>query len=187
LSSSFEFAPSEDGGVSRSPKVCGVRLIDPIEKKEHLIKTKLIICDPSYLVELSGIAGSRLRELKAAGGGGAEATTATSDADLLSLKQQTALPNAKLNMQCEIVRAICILKKEIPNTEDGTDSCQIILTAKEMKRKSDIYISMVSSSHKICPKGKYIAMISTRIETNDPEKEIKPAIKILGGKKNVRK
>jgi Rab GDP dissociation inhibitor len=36
----------------------------------------------------------------------------------------------------------------------------------------DIYISMVSSSHAVCAKGLYIAMISTTVETEAPEAEI---------------
>jgi len=39
---------------------------------------------------------------------------------------------------------------------------------------------MVSSSHAICAKGLYIAMISTTIETDKPELEIRPAVELLG-------
>jgi Rab GDP dissociation inhibitor len=44
----------------------------------------------------------------------------------------------------------------------------------------DIYISMVSSSHAVCAKGLYIAMISTKVETDKPELEIRPALDLLG-------
>jgi len=44
----------------------------------------------------------------------------------------------------------------------------------------DIYISMISSSHAVCAKGLYIAMISTTVETEKPELEIKPALELLG-------
>lgn len=40
---------------------------------------------------------------------------------------------------------------------------------------------MVSGAHAVCKEGLYIAMISTTVETKDPEKEIEPAIKLLGG------
>ena len=44
----------------------------------------------------------------------------------------------------------------------------------------DIYISMVSSAHAVCAKGLYIAMISTTVETDKPELEIRPALELLG-------
>jgi len=39
---------------------------------------------------------------------------------------------------------------------------------------------MVSSAHAVCSKGLYIAMISTTVETDNPQEEIKPAIELLG-------
>ncbi len=39
---------------------------------------------------------------------------------------------------------------------------------------------MVSSSHAVCAKGLYIAMISTYVETDKPELEIRPALELLG-------
>jgi Rab GDP dissociation inhibitor len=39
---------------------------------------------------------------------------------------------------------------------------------------------MVSSSHAVCSKGLYIAMISTTVETDNPESEIQPALDLLG-------
>lgn len=39
---------------------------------------------------------------------------------------------------------------------------------------------MVSSAHAVCSKGLYIAMVSTTIETDKPELEIKPALEVLG-------
>ena len=44
----------------------------------------------------------------------------------------------------------------------------------------DIYISMVSSTHAICAKGLYIAMVSTHVETDKPELEIRPGLELLG-------
>jgi Rab GDP dissociation inhibitor len=44
----------------------------------------------------------------------------------------------------------------------------------------DVYISMVSSAHAVCAKGLFIAMISTTVETDNPENEIKPALELLG-------
>ena len=39
---------------------------------------------------------------------------------------------------------------------------------------------MVSSAHAVCAKGLFIAMISTAVETENAELEIKPALEILG-------
>jgi len=39
---------------------------------------------------------------------------------------------------------------------------------------------MVSSAHCVCAKGYYVAMVSTTIESDSPEEEIQPAIKLLG-------
>lgn len=38
---------------------------------------------------------------------------------------------------------------------------------------------MISSAHNVAAKGKYVAIVSTTVETNDPEKEIKPALDLL--------
>jgi Rab GDP dissociation inhibitor len=39
---------------------------------------------------------------------------------------------------------------------------------------------MVSSAHAVCAKGLYIAMISTTVETDNPQSEITPAFELLG-------
>ena len=45
---------------------------------------------------------------------------------------------------------------------------------------SDIYISVVSDTHKVASKGKYVAMVSTRVETLCPQDELEPALELLG-------
>jgi Rab GDP dissociation inhibitor len=42
---------------------------------------------------------------------------------------------------------------------------------------------MVSSLHSVCQKGFYIAIISTNVETNTPENEIKAALDVIGAVK----
>ncbi len=49
-----------------------------------------------------------------------------------------------------------------------------------MKRKNDIYVMMVSNAHAVSAKGKYIAIVSTTVETQRPDEEIKPALRLLG-------
>jgi Rab GDP dissociation inhibitor len=45
---------------------------------------------------------------------------------------------------------------------------------------SDIYIATVSSTHNVCAKDIYVAIVSTIVETNNPEKEIIPGLQLLG-------
>jgi len=87
-------------------------------------------------------------------------------------------PN-KVQKKGQVVRCICILGAPVPNT-DNSDSTQIIIPQKQVKRKSDIYISVVSSTHNVCPKGKFVAIVSTTVETANPEAELAPAFAIMG-------
>jgi hypothetical protein len=43
----------------------------------------------------------------------------------------------------------------------------------------DIYVCCVSSSHHVCPSKFYVAMVSTTVETDNPEAELKPGLDIL--------
>jgi len=79
----------------------------------------------------------------------------------------------------KVIRAICIMDHPIPNT-NNVSSIQIILPQKQLNRNYDIYVTMVSSEHAVCSKGLYIAIVSTTVETNNPEAEIEPALKLLG-------
>lgn len=95
------------------------------------------------------------------------------------LKCNSGELNSKVRQVGKVIRAICILDHPIPNTNDST-SCQIILPQKQLGRRSDIYISMVSAAHAVCAKGFFIAMVSAMVETDKPELEIRPALEILG-------
>lgn len=44
----------------------------------------------------------------------------------------------------------------------------------------DIYVTMVSDSHMVVPKGKFMAIVSTTVETANPEAECQPALNLLG-------
>jgi len=79
----------------------------------------------------------------------------------------------------QVVSAIAILGAPVPGTNNA-ESAQIIIPQKEAKRKYDIYISVVSYAHNVAPKGKYIALVSTQVETNKPEDELKAGLEILG-------
>lgn len=86
----------------------------------------------------------------------------------------------KLVNKGQIIRSICIMDHPIPKTGKKMNSVQIIIPQKQSKRKNDIYIMQVSSFHNVCKKGFYIAIISTKIETKEPEKELKIAYDLIG-------
>ena len=101
----------------------------------------------------------------------------------------------------KVIRAICFLNHPIPGTDDS-DSCQIIIPQNQVGRRngmisnlmlslmnlgahfvdcpSDIYVAMVSSTHNVCAKDVYVAIVSTIVETENPETEIEPGLKLLG-------
>ncbi|KAI8869017.1 rab GTPase activator [Ramicandelaber brevisporus] len=78
-----------------------------------------------------------------------------------------------------VVRAICLLDHPIPSTNND-EAVQIILPQNQIKRANDIYIAAVSSAHNVCAKDKFVAIVSTIAETDKPEAEIEPALKLLG-------
>ena len=79
----------------------------------------------------------------------------------------------------QVIRRICILNHTVPNTKD-VDSCQIIIPQNQVNRKNDIFIAVLNSTHSVCKKGYYLAIISTMVETKDPKAELKPAMDIIG-------
>lgn len=44
----------------------------------------------------------------------------------------------------------------------------------------DIYISCVSDTHEVAPKGHYIVLVSTFVETSNPKAELQPGLALLG-------
>lgn len=79
----------------------------------------------------------------------------------------------------QVIRCICLMNHPIPNTKDSL-STQIIIPQNQLRRKSDIYISLVSFTHQVAAKGWFIAMVSTTVETPNPENELIPALELLG-------
>lgn len=79
----------------------------------------------------------------------------------------------------QVIRCICLMDHPIANTSDAL-STQIIIPQKQVNRNSDIYISLVSFAHNVAAKGWFIAMISTTVETANPEAEIQPGLDLLG-------
>ncbi|KAI9857357.1 MAG: Rab GDP dissociation inhibitor alpha [Trichoglossum hirsutum] len=86
----------------------------------------------------------------------------------------------KVQIVNHVLRAICILTHPVPNT-DNSDSAQIIIPQSQVGRKNDIYIAIVSSAHNVCPKGYYIAIISTIAEgDSNHHLELEPGFERLG-------
>jgi len=79
----------------------------------------------------------------------------------------------------QVVRCVCIMNHPIPNTKDSL-SCQVIIPQNQVGRKSDIYVSCVSFAHNVASQGHYIAMVSTTVETSNPEEELKIGLQLLG-------
>ncbi|CAH8521660.1 unnamed protein product [Heterobilharzia americana] len=79
----------------------------------------------------------------------------------------------------QVVRAICILVHPISGVHNSL-STQIIIPQSEVGRKHDIYISCVSHPHNTCPEGFFLAHVATIAETDEPEKELGPGLKVLG-------
>lgn len=73
----------------------------------------------------------------------------------------------KVKKTGEVIRCICVLTHPIANTAN-VNSVQIVIPQKQVNRKNDIYIAMVSSAHNVASKGHYLAIVSTTRETATP-------------------
>ncbi|KAA0187200.1 Guanosine nucleotide diphosphate dissociation inhibitor [Fasciolopsis buskii] len=78
----------------------------------------------------------------------------------------------------QVIRAICILSHPVSGARDA-GSLQIIIPQNEVGRRHDIYISCVSSTHKVCPEKFYVALVATTVETPMPQQELKPGLDLL--------
>lgn len=86
----------------------------------------------------------------------------------------------KVQVVGHLLKAICILNHPIDKTHDS-DSVQLIIPQSQVGRKHDIYVAMVSSAHNVCPKGYYIAIVSTIAESSaNFHLELQPGLERLG-------
>ena len=86
----------------------------------------------------------------------------------------------KVQIVGHLLKAICILNHPIERTNDS-DSLQLIIPQSQVGRKNDIYIAMVSSAHNVCPKGYYVAIVSTIAESSQNHHlELQPGLERLG-------
>ncbi|EZG56361.1 Rab-GDP dissociation inhibitor [Gregarina niphandrodes] len=143
--------------------------------ERFMVKCKKIICDPSYCLAI------RPENVIVIDNDHTNITLEEIDKMTPSPIANKFAMNIRNKVVCKdkIIRVINILNQPIPNT-NNKKSCQIILPQKQLLRGTDIYIAMISATHGICKQGKYIALVSANIETNNPTKELEPAFKILG-------
>lgn len=81
----------------------------------------------------------------------------------------------------KVVRCIAIMDHAIAIPKMECRSCQIIIPQKECKRSHDIYVLQMSGVNKVCPEGKYIAIVGTVVENHsDPMKDLEFGMKLLG-------
>merc|ERR1711998_96110 len=90
----------------------------------------------------------------------------------------------KVEEKGKVIRTICILKGQAPGTA-GAASCQIIIPGSQCGRTNDIYITVLESSHQVAPRGFFIGIVSTTVETAEPDKELHPGLDLLGGAANI--
>lgn len=88
-------------------------------------------------------------------------------------------PAAKVKKTGSVIRTICVVSHPIVGLE-VPDSAQIIIPQSQIGRKNDLYVSVVGSSHSVSAKGKYVAIVSTKVETDKPLKEVDVGISLLG-------
>jgi Rab GDP dissociation inhibitor len=88
-------------------------------------------------------------------------------------------PRDKLRPTGQIVRCICLLNHPLPNIGNN-ESAQIIIPGPQVGRKNDVFVCSVSSAHACSARGIYIAIVSTKMETRNPEAEIKCGLDLLG-------
>lgn len=103
----------------------------------------------------------------------------------LCMMHQNPLNNSQpcffiqVRIKGKVIRCICLLDHPIANTKDAL-STQIIIPQKQVGRRSDIYVSIISHTHQVAAKGWFIGMVSTTVETDNPENEIRPGLDLLG-------
>ncbi|XP_056613977.1 rab GDP dissociation inhibitor alpha [Triplophysa dalaica] len=139
---------------------------------------------PQGFVRLSAVYGNRCmlnRRVDDIIMEGGRVTAVKSEGEVFRCKQLICDPSympERVKKVGRVIRVICLLNHPIKNTHDAT-SCQIIIPQTHLNRKSDIYICMMSYSHNVASEGKYIAVVSTLMESSNPEKEVQPALSLL--------
>lgn len=97
----------------------------------------------------------------------------------LSLLLHYPLPHFCPTLPLLFPSAPMLQSHPIPDTNNA-HSVQIILPQKQIGRKSDMYVFCSSFAHNVCANGKWLAFVSTTVETANPEAELAPGLALLG-------
>ncbi|XP_056303819.1 rab GDP dissociation inhibitor beta [Danio aesculapii] len=139
---------------------------------------------PQGFVRLSAVYGNsfllnrRVEEVVLEGG---RVSAVRSEGEVFRCKQLIAEPSylpERVKKVGRVVRVLCLLNHPIKNTHEA-NSCQIIIPQAQLNRKSDVYVCLVSYTHNVASEGKYIACVSTMVETSNPEKEVQAGLALL--------
>ncbi|XP_065648510.1 rab GDP dissociation inhibitor alpha [Hydra vulgaris] len=84
----------------------------------------------------------------------------------------------KVKKVSQVVRAICIFNHPIAKA-NSSSSFQVILPANQVDRKNDIYVGVLSNQNQVAAKDYYLGFVSTTVETNNPEAELRPGLDLL--------
>jgi Rab GDP dissociation inhibitor len=79
----------------------------------------------------------------------------------------------------KIVRCICLLNHPIPNTNDA-ESVQIIIPGPQVDRHNDVFVCCLGHGLQVSAPGIYVAIVSTKMEETDPDKNLAAGLKLLG-------
>ena len=82
------------------------------------------------------------------------------------------------------IRSICLLNHPIEGCEPGKSSVTSFFRKQLVKagykpHEADISVLCLPWTMKICPKGIYVVVVTTTVETQKPEKELKPVLDLL--------
>jgi len=109
---------------------------------------------------------------------GVKAGNAMAKADMV-IGDPSYFPRDKVQPTGQVVRCICFLNHPIANTNNN-ESAQIIIPGPQVGRKNDIFVCCMSSAHAVSARGIYIAIVSTKVEKGQPDKEIEAGLALLG-------
>lgn len=153
--------PVDEIVIGDDGKVVGVR------SGEEIAKCKQVYCDPSYIPDRVS-SPHWIWEL----------STPEGIESVLTNCIQFGFVWLQVRKTGRVVRCICLLDHPITNTKDAL-STQIIIPQKQVGRQSDIYVSLISYTHQVAAKGWFVGMVSTTVETENPENEIAPGLALL--------
>jgi Rab GDP dissociation inhibitor len=86
---------------------------------------------------------------------------------------------SKLRKTGRIIRTICILNHPVKGL-DVPDSTMIVIPASQVGRKNDLYVTVVGHSHQVAAKGRFVAIVSTTVESSKPSDDVAPGLALLG-------